>query len=185
MRIVLDFENYFVAGSLAEYVECEYGTCQEYTGAIPTGFSSYEDWFVNCECKNAWKMVDNNLVYDENKYNELQKLYKIQEEENAVATHGWVKDKLKVSSNVVTDELSSAKYGTTLIVLNDAGNYVIPELKIESVSAESVNVISSNKNILGIDCVTSAINGIEIKNNGDGTITLNGTSEDSIEFDLN
>lgn len=185
MRIITDYDNYFVAGSLAEYIECEYGTCQEYTGAIPTGFESYEDWFINCDCRNAWKLVNGNLVYDENKYKELQELYKIQEEENTPSTQKWVKDKIKVSSNVVTDELASAKYGTSLIVLNDAGNYEIPELKIESVSASSVNVISSNKNILGIDLITSTINGVEIKNNGDGTITLNGTSSDAIEVDLN
>ena len=109
MRIVLDINNYFVAGSLAGKVVCEYGTCQEYTGEVPDGYSSYEEWFLNCDCKNAYKLVDTDLVYDENQHKKLQELYKIQEEENALASHKWVRDRLKASSNVVTDELASAK----------------------------------------------------------------------------
>ena len=72
MRIVLDYDNYFFAGSLAEYIECEYGTCQEYTGVIPLGYSSYEDWFANCNCRNAYKLVNGNLVLDTDKEAELK-----------------------------------------------------------------------------------------------------------------
>lgn len=194
MRYILDNDGYIEEVSFGGIIACKNNTCTEYIGEIPQmiddnekQYADLEEW-CSIECSNerlnAWKIVDSNLVYDENKYKKLQELYKIQEEENAPATHKWVKDKLKVSSSVVTDELSSAKYGTSLIVLNDAGNYEIPELKIESASVPNVNVISSNKNILGIDFITSTINGVEIKNNGDGTITLNGTSTDTIEFDL-
>lgn len=185
LRYILDKNGYVCHASLGGLIVCELGECTEYIGEVPSGYTSIEEWYdKEIEKLNAWKIVDSNLVYDETKYKELQSLYKVQEEENSCASHKWVKDRLKVSSSVVTDELSSAKYGTSLIVLYDAGNYEIPELKIECTSSTNVNVISSNKNILGIDCVTSTINGVEIKNNGDGSITLNGTSTDAIEFDL-
>ncbi len=185
LRYILDKNGYVCHASLGGLIVCDLGECTEYTGEIPKGYSTIEKWYdKEIDKLNAWKIVDGNLVYDAAKYKGLQKLCKIQEEENSCASHKWVKDRLKVSSSVVTDELSSTKNGTSLLVLYDAGNYEIPELKIECTSSNNVNVISSNKNILGIDFITSKINGVEIKNNGDGTITLNGTSTDTIEFDL-
>ena len=180
MRYKIDNDSYI----LSVYFNCHTGTCNAYTGTIPDGYSSLEEWAEKANIQ-AYKIVDGNLVYDEERDNELKRQFEIEEEENATATHKYVRDKLRASSSVVTDELSSGKTGTSLIVLNDAGDYVIPELKIESVSAPSVSVISSNKNILGLDFVTETINGVEIKNNGDGTITLNGTSTDVIEIDIN
>ena len=185
LRYILDKNGYVCHASLGGLIICDLGECTEYTGEIPNDYSTIEEWYdKEIDKLNAWKIVDSNLVYDEAKYKEIQSLCKVQEEENSCASHKWVKDRLKVSSSVVTDELASAKYGTSLIVLDDAGNYEIPELKLECASSTNVNVISSNKNILGIDFITSTINGVEIKNNGDGTITLNGTSTDAIEFDL-
>lgn len=186
LRYILDKNGYVCHASLGGLIVCDLGECTEYTGEIPNGYSTIEEWYdKEIDRLNAWKIVDNNLVYDESRYKELQALCKIQEEENSCASHKWVEDRLKVSSSVVTDELAGSKNGTSLIVLNDAGNYEIPELKVESASVTNVNVVSSNKNILGIDFITSTINGVEIKNNGDGTITLNGTSTDAIEFNLN
>lgn len=60
----------------------------------------------------------------------------------------------------------------------------MPNIEITSETATGCTVISSNKNLLGIDYITNTINGVEIKNNGDGTITLNGVSTDEIEVDL-
>ena len=186
LRYILDKDGYVCHASLGGLIICDLGECTEYNGDVPDGYETIVEWYDSeIETLNAWKIVDGNLVYDENKSNELQMLYEIQAEENQCASHKWVKDKLKVSSSVVTDELSSEANGTSLIVLDDAGNYEIPELKIESVSTENVKIVSSNKNILGLDFVTNTINGVEVKNNGDGTITLKGTSTDVIELNLN
>lgn len=186
LRYILDKDGYVCHASLGGLIICDLGSCTEYTGEVPDGYISIEEWYdEEIDKLNAWKIVDNKLVFDENRYKELQTLYEIQAEENSCSTHKWVRDKLRVSTSVVTDELSGGAIGTSLIVLSDAGNYVIPELKIESVSVSSVNVISSNKNILGIEGVTSSINGVDITVNADGTIKLNGTATDNIEYDLN
>ena len=186
LRYILDKDGYVFHASLGGLVVCDLGECTEYIGEIPNDYETIEEWYDSeAEKINAWKIVDGNLVFDEDKYKHLQTLCKKQEEENQYSTHKWVNDRLKVSSSVVTDELASEAIGTSLIVLDDAGDYEIPELRVESVAASSVKAISSNKNILGINAVSSTINEVEIKVNGDGTITLNGTATDTIEFDLN
>lgn len=188
LRYILNNEGYVFNTSFGGLIVCELGECTEYTGEIPDGYETLEQWHdtqIEKNQLNAWKIIDNNLVFDENKLKDLQARWKVEEEDNTLATHKYVRDKLKVSSSVVTDEIASGKQGTSLLVLYDAGNYEIPELKIESVAAQSVNVISSNKNILGIDALSETINGLEITINANGTIKLNGTTTDNVEFDLN
>ena len=184
MRFIVDNNNYFVSGSLAEYVECEYGTCREYTGEVPTGYSSYEDWFISCDCKNAYKLIDNNLVYDEIRHNELLRLYEIQEEENTFATHDWVKNQLGKNSTLIIDEFSYDTSGNSIVLIEDSGAYEIPHLEVFSDSIDKCNVLVSNKNLLGIDALTQTINGVTITINEDKTITLNGTATEDIELTL-
>ena len=168
------------------YFGCASGKCVGYTGDIPSGYETLVEWYENeIERLNAWKIVDGNLVFDETRYNELEVKCAIEEEENAIATHKYVNDKVKVSSNYVTDELAVEKTGNSLITIIDTGNYNIPELKVTSDVIDKCKVISSNKNILGIETISNKINGVTITNNGDGTITLNGTSTDVIEVDIN
>jgi hypothetical protein len=182
MRYVLD-NNGYVELCSKTHIECNDRGCTEYKGTIPAGYSSLEDWAINANIR-AYKVVDGNLVYDPDRDSDLQKRYEREAEDNTLATHRWVKDKLSVSNSVVTDEFSSEKAGNSLIVIDDAGNYEIPYLKVENVSASYVNVISSNKNILGVEALSNTVNGVRFDIN-DGTITLNGTATDNIEFNLN
>ena len=184
MRIIIDHNNYFVAGSLAENIECEYGTCQEYIGEVPDGYSSCEEWLLYCDCKNAYKLVNNDLVYDENRDNELKEKYAKEEEENAIASHKWVREQLGKNSSLVVDEFSYNTSGESLIVIDDSGAYEIPSLQVSSDVIDKCNVLVSNKNLLGIDALTQTINGVTITINPDGTITLNGTAADNIELTL-
>lgn len=180
MRYEIDNKNYIVN----VYFGC-YGTeCIEYTGDIPENYETLTLWAEN-ENINAWKIVDGNLVFDANKAAELELKCELENRQNKPATQKYVDDKVKVSSNYVSDELSVEKVGGSLITIEDTGNYNLPELKVTNDVIESFRVISSNKNILGIETTSTTINGVEITNNGDGTITLNGTSTDAINVDLN
>lgn len=183
MHYILD-NNGYVELCSKTHVECDDRGCTEYTGTIPSGYKSIEEWVANANIR-AYKVVDGNLVYDPERDADLQKEYEREAEDNTLATHRWVKDKINTSSSVVTDEFSSEKIGNSLIVLDDTGNYEIPYLKVESASASNVNVISSNKNILGVETLSNTINGVRFDVNTDGTITLNGTATDNIEFTIN
>lgn len=166
-------------------IECKNQTCTEYTGTIPNNYSSLEEWVIGEEGKlNAWKIVDGNLVFDENKYNELQDLWEVEEEENSLSTHKWTREQLTKTSSVVTDEFSKSATGANLVLLEDSGEYAIPKVIISSDTTitDNLKVGVSNKNLLGNNAVTTTVNGVTFTINNDKSITLNGTSTDAIEF---
>lgn len=168
-------------------IECKNQTCTEYTGTIPNNYSSLEEWVIGEEGKlNAWKIVDGNLVYDANKYKELQSLWEVETEENTLSTHKWTREQIGKTSSIVTDELSNKVTGSSLVVIEDSGDYDIP--KVVASSSETITgkakVVASNKNILGNKAVTTTIDGVTFTINDDKSLTLNGTSTAAIEFIL-
>lgn len=185
LRYILNNEGYVCHASLGGLIVCDLGECTEYNGEVPSGYSTIEEWYDSeIEKLNAWKIVSGNLVYDENRYNEIQKRCEIEEEENTPSTHQWVRNQLKQSNSVVIDEFSNSVSGTSLLVLENSGDYGIPKVNVSSDTATTCNVVTSNKNLLGIDAVTQTTNGITFTINEDGTITLNGTSTAKIELTL-
>lgn len=185
LRYILTNDGYIFHASFGGLVVCDLGECTEYNGEVPDGYSTIEEWHDGeIDKLNAWKIVEGNLVFDENKYDELQELCKIQEEENSNASHKWVREQLGKTTDIITDEFSNNSSGTSLVVLEDSGDYEIPELVLSSETIEEVNVVSSNKNLLGIDAVTQKLNGVDITIESDGSIKLNGTSTSEIELTL-
>jgi hypothetical protein len=67
MRYEIDENNYISA----VYFNCYGSACAEYTGSIPDGYTSLEDWASNANIQ-AYKIVDNNLVYDSVRDEQLQ-----------------------------------------------------------------------------------------------------------------
>lgn len=62
MRYILDDNGYIDSVSCTPF-NCKDKSCQEYTGAIPDGYSSIEEWACNANIR-AYKIVSNNLTYD-------------------------------------------------------------------------------------------------------------------------
>lgn len=56
---------------------CMSGSCTEYTGTVPEGYETLEDWATNANIQ-AYKIVDGNLVYDDAKNTELERLLDLQ-----------------------------------------------------------------------------------------------------------
>lgn len=70
MRYILDDLGYIEAVSCT-YIECSNKSCTEYTGAIPEGYESLDDWVLNANIR-AYKIEDGNLVFDEARAAELE-----------------------------------------------------------------------------------------------------------------
>ena len=66
MRYIVDAAGYVKNISFGGLISCGGVNCAEYTGAIPEGYDSLEEWFL-AECENLyrWKIVDGNLTIDD------------------------------------------------------------------------------------------------------------------------
>lgn len=73
MRYILDSNGYVESVSCTPIV-CNDKGCTEYTGNVPDGYSSLEEWATTANVK-AYKVVNGQLVYDSAKDTELQALY--------------------------------------------------------------------------------------------------------------
>ncbi len=180
MRYELDSEGYV----LNVYFGC-YGTnCIEYEGNIPTGYETLVEWSEKAYIR-AYKIVDDNLVYDAYRDAELQAQYEIDAERNANATIGYVNDLFNSQSSPFDDNL---KKTTTKLILEDAGDYPIPEILIEvdepTTFEDGIKLQVSNSNLAKITAVDETINGLTFTVNEDGTIHIQGTATADVEYEV-
>ena len=71
MRYILNDRGYIAELSDGHLITCNNNTCTEYTGTIPDGYTSLEEWAINANI-NAYKIVDGNLTYDSEEDTRLQ-----------------------------------------------------------------------------------------------------------------
>lgn len=188
LRYILDKDGYICHASLGGLVVCDLGECTEYNGEIPTDYETIENWYDGeIDKLNAWKIVDGNLVFDENKYNELQKRCEQEAEENQCATHKWVNNKLSSVNEVFEDDLSIIANGKDLFKITDAKNTEIVTLQLvaNDFIYDNLKLLITNENMLPNNAFSQTIAGVTFTVNEDRTITLNGTSTEVIEFILN
>lgn len=180
MRYILNDDGYIDKF----YFGCYGDNCTAYTGNVPSGYSSIIEWLDNAII-GAYKLdEDGNLILDTIREAYLKALYDEEEKASGYATKDYVNSRVNSSTSVITDEISKNATGTGFLILNDAGAYEIPKIKILSEITESVFIKTSNKNLLGNDLVNAEINGVSVSVNEDKTITLNGTATSDIELNL-
>lgn len=75
MRYILDDLGYISTVS-CNSIECDSGTCVEYTGSIPEGYDSLLDWATDANIR-AYKIVDGNLTFDADRDAALQAQWNI------------------------------------------------------------------------------------------------------------
>lgn len=65
MHYIVNANNYIVTVTFGGDVECDWGGCTEYTGSVPTGYTSLEDWYADeAEKLYRWKIVNGKLTLD-------------------------------------------------------------------------------------------------------------------------
>jgi hypothetical protein len=113
MRYKTDENNYISA----VFFNCYIGTCAEYTGTVPTGYTSLEEWASNANIE-AYKIVDNNLVYDSARDAELQAQWAREEEsckpKIPTKTSELINDSEFSTESWVTNEITKAVTGGTV-----------------------------------------------------------------------
>lgn len=85
MRYILTDDGYIDEISFGNPLECKNKNCIEYTGSIPTGYTSLEEWSENAIIQ-AYKIESGNLVYYQTKATELHALWNSQQNSNKFLT---------------------------------------------------------------------------------------------------
>lgn len=75
MRYILSDTGYIEEVSFGAEIICNDKNCTEYTGEIPSDYTSLIEWADNANIR-AYKIVDGNLVYDADEDARLQEEYK-------------------------------------------------------------------------------------------------------------
>lgn len=74
MRYILDDDGYIESVSFDAHIICKEKECTIYSGNIPTGYKSLEDWATNSNIR-AFFISNNNLTYDSERDTYLKTLW--------------------------------------------------------------------------------------------------------------
>ncbi|MCQ2087651.1 MAG: hypothetical protein MJZ37_06245 [Bacilli bacterium] len=208
MKYILDDDGYieeliFATGA---QIGRDGVACTEYTGSIPSGFTSLEEWaqLVNVR---AWRLVDGDLSFNPVRLAELEAAAN---EEETMYRPATMEDLYKAVS-VYTDnsQQSYSQYvsGNTYLTMEGSGGFAIPQFVITSISLwkddsgkwneDSTNwntvesyfpskleIVTSTKNLLPIDFDKYIQSGLTITREYDGGLSIYGTTAENKEIVL-
>lgn len=195
MRYILNNAGYIYNVSFGADIYCDLGNCRQYTGDIPEGYTTLEEWHdEEIERLNAWKVIDGNLVFDSNKASELEAICNEQAENNRHITKKELDTALAdigtggevIASN--SDELKLLLPVQTLlgnvVIAKDSSSYEVKRIEVTSDRdiTNTITIISSTPNLLPNEAVTQTINGLSLTVNEDKSISITGAATDSGTF---
>jgi hypothetical protein len=178
MRYKLDVNGYV----LAVFWGCNSGNCAEYTGEVPTGYPDLITWSENALINAYYIDSSGNLVLDSDRKAELEEKVIIEEIDN---TPLFRKD--LYGSNEILDSQYQKQYAIgTILKLENVKN-IAPKVKITNIdyiNNTSISLYSHGRNMLKNDGKTETINGVDFTSLPDGSIRINGTATENIEYNL-
>ncbi len=186
MRYILK-DGYIDEISFGATIECKNQTCIEYAGTIPTGYENLVEWAIGEEGKlNAWKIVDDDLVFDSTRYARLQKIYAKEEKENSFITNKQLKEYLYGTTKQVSDQYASRTTDDNKIhcLKNTKALSLRLNIKPYELITGSLNVVATTKNMLINEALQETINGMIFTPNEDRSVNVSGTSSTITEYNI-
>ena len=176
MRYKLNADGYVESVAFG----CYLNNCTEYTGEVPLGYNSLEDW-ATYACVNAYGInSDGNLVLD---YERLGNL-KIKEAQDAVDNTPLVRKDLYASDAVLDSQYIRGTATGEVVVLEDIKT-ITPIVKITGIQPYEYTkfyVFTNSRNMMPNDAKTAEISGVKFTKNSDNSISIVGTATEDIEY---
>ena len=189
MRYILK-DGYIDEISFGATIECKNQTCTEYTGTIPTGYTSLEEWAIGEDGKlNAWKIVEGNLIFDDVKWAKLQTVFEKENEDNRYVYHKElfeVQQKVEDIKNVNESQFKKKTAEGEVIAIDNVKK-AYPKVKIKNIDCygyDKLKLMTSGKNMFPNEALTQTINGMKFTVNKDKSIKISGTATSDIEYNL-
>ena len=185
MRYILDNDGYVELCS-ETHIECNGRGCTEYTGKVPTGYESLEDWAINANIR-AYKIVEGNLVYDANRCSVLEAQFEKEAEDNRYVCH---KEISNITNLTKTDSVDAYKRSATglsnVLEVTDSNKFASEYIKLianEDITG-STTIKFNNGNLLTNDATSKRESGINFGVYADRSISINGTATEDVEFNI-
>lgn len=176
MRYKLDASGYVCAVSFGCYLD----DCTEYTGEVPLGYKTLDEW-ASYSCIQAYYIdMAGNLVLDYAKKIEC---------ENKQAQELIDYSPVLRKDLYETDELLNSQYlrktATGKVIVLEDIKTIAPRVKITGIEPCAYNelrIYTQGKNMMRCDAVSTNISGVTFTKNISGSITILGTATKDIEY---
>jgi len=176
MRYKLDAAGYVSAVAFGCYLD----NCAEYTGAVPMGYETLNDWSEKA-CINAYYIdASGNLTLDSERLAEIKQKEAQQEIDNAPLLR---KDLYE------TDEIFDGQYvkqtETGKVIVLEGIKTIAPCVKITGINPyeySKLGIYTQGKQMMPNDTTTQKVAGVTFTRNPNGSLTVNGMSTENIEY---
>lgn len=190
MHYILDNEGYVEEVSFGGIIECKNNTCSEYTGKVPTGYSSLEDWHFEANIR-AYKVVDGDLVFDPNRDYKLRILFDDEAENNRHITKKELgiksTDETRPFNDIFPNLTSEGSYINRANTYNNVGNFSTEKVELWNYVDQDLDFIELEfigRNFLPNTASNTINNGITYTMNIDKTINVSGVATDKSTLNL-
>lgn len=175
MRYKLDSSGYVCAVAFGSYLD----DCKEYTGDVPSGYKSLEDWASN-GCIQAYYIdVNGNLTLDLDRKLEIENKAEQEAIDNSCVLRKDIFDTEEAIEGQYARETASGK----VIILKDIKT-IAPKVKITGIQQgyEKLSIYAHGKNMMPCHAVSCVISGVTFTKNMSGSLTILGTATEPIEY---
>ena len=175
MLYKLDASGYVCAVAFGCYLD----NCAEYTGEVPSGYKSLDEW-ASSGCIQAYYIdVNGNLTLDFARKIELENKQEQEAIDNSPVLRKDIFDTEEAIEGQYIREIASGK----VIVLEDIKT-IAPKVKITGIQQgyDKLRIYAHGKNMMPCHAESCVISGVTFTKNASGSLTILGTSTEPIEY---
>ena len=177
MRYTLDTNGYINAVSFGAYL----GNCTEYTGEVPSGFKTLEEW-ASDDCIQAYYIdSDGNLELDGARKVELAN----EQVQQAIDYSAVLRRDIFETEETITKQYVRETATGKVITVEEIKS-ISPRLKITNIPQEcnKLTIYTQGKNMMPCNAIADVMSGVTFTKNASGSITILGTSTSPIEYTI-
>lgn len=177
MRYTLDANGYINAVSFGAYL----GNCTEYTGEVPSGYKTLEEW-ASDDCIQAYYIdSDGNLALDGARKVELAN----EQVQQAIDYSAVLRRDIFETEETITKQYVRETATGKVITVEEIKS-ISPSLKITNIPQEcnKLTIYTQGKNMMPCNAIADVVSGVTFTKNASGSITVLGTSTEPIEYTI-
>ena len=164
---------------------CNTGTCQEYTGNVPTGYATLVEWASNAIINAYYIDSSGNLTLDAEREAELR----IRAEQQAADYSPVLRKDLFDTQEALNTQYIKKRANGNMLQLSDVLN-LPPAVKITHIdpSRDSLTIFAQNENMLKLSAKETTISGLTFgritQGDSKGAISITGIATEAVEYTI-